>query len=237
MGAFPVGHLHYLVSEGACSIPLLLSLPPEILFFFFRTEKPNQMYRALGVGYKNVFRHLKKKKNHCIYLTSFRVSKAHFNFLICLFFLLLFSLFYFNWVVTVLALCIQCAVPPLLLSLVRSQGRGCARVQVYLHFTGLDSALPAGTQTARQRATYEGVTMTCGWNCVHSTVAWEMLTSLRVQQGFSMPWVARHLGKAFSSPPSSHSPLTCKIRLGEENRFKFFFLTLLALIIVSFVKW
>lgn len=44
------------------------------------------MYRALGVGYKNVFRHLKKKKNHCIYLTSFRVSKAHFNFLICLFF-------------------------------------------------------------------------------------------------------------------------------------------------------
>lgn len=187
MGAFPLGHLHYLVSEGACSIPLLLSLPPEILFFFFRTEKPNQMYRALGVGYKNVFRHLKKKKNHCIYLTSFRVSKAHFNFLICLFLLLLFSLFYFNWVVTVLALCIQCAVPPLLLSLVRSQGRGCARVQVYLHFTGLDSALPAGTQTARQRATYEGVTMTCGWNCVHSTVAWEMLTSLRVQQGFSMP--------------------------------------------------
>lgn len=41
------------------------------------------MYRALGVGYKNVFRHL---KNQCIYLTSFHVSKAHFNF----FYLLLF---------------------------------------------------------------------------------------------------------------------------------------------------
>lgn len=78
-GAFPVGHLHYLVSEGVYAAPLLATRNS-----FFRTEKPNQMYRALGVGYKNVFRHL-KKKNQCIYLTSFRVSKAHFNFLICLF--------------------------------------------------------------------------------------------------------------------------------------------------------
>lgn len=37
---------------------------------FFRTEEPNQMYRALGVGYKNVFRHLKKKINVFIWLHS-----------------------------------------------------------------------------------------------------------------------------------------------------------------------
>lgn len=40
MGAFPVEHLHYLVSEGACSILLLLSLLPEI-HFSERKTKPN----------------------------------------------------------------------------------------------------------------------------------------------------------------------------------------------------
>lgn len=89
MGCFSCGASALSCQWGSLfySAPLLAT---RNSFFFFKTEKkkiPNQMYRALGVGYKkNVFRHLKEKKNQCIYLTSFRVSKAHFNFLICLFF-------------------------------------------------------------------------------------------------------------------------------------------------------
>lgn len=59
------------------SICTILSVREPVLFyssspcyqkFIFQKEKPNQMYRALGVGYKNVFRHLKKKS---MYLFDF----------------------------------------------------------------------------------------------------------------------------------------------------------------------
>lgn len=61
------------------SICTILSVREPVLFyssspcyqkFIFQKEKPNQMYRALGVGYKNVFRHLKKKINVFIWLHS-----------------------------------------------------------------------------------------------------------------------------------------------------------------------
>lgn len=157
-------------------------------------------------------------------------------FLLLLSLLSLLSLFCFNWVVTVLALCIQCAVHPSAPEPHWVQGqRLCLHVSAPSHhWAGL--CTPCWHQTARQRATYEGVTMTL----------WLELHAFNGRMGnapISMVFHAlssQMLGQrvCFFPPPSL--PLGFSFvdtqDWGEENRFNFLFLTLLALIIVSFVK-
>lgn len=101
-----------------------------------------------------------KKKNHCIYLTSFRVSKAHFN----IFFFSICFLFELGSDKSRPLHRVPLFPPPPGLAVPGSKcswkENTCAHV--CLDFTGLGSTVPPGNKTAMQRAISEGVRMIYG---------------------------------------------------------------------------